>query len=423
MIKIFKTKIYQIYESLTIFAVLIVSAHLQFADQNKHISTWERRYGNVEKAEFAWDIVETDEGNFVICGITIGKNLLNINGWIVKINNQGDVIWTKELGGEGQDFLTCVIQNSDKELVFTGTKNQPPFGKQVWFLILDKNGNLLKEKAIGGKEEDNGHRIIQNKDGSYMILGDTKSFGTQRGGKDVLLLNLDSKGEVLWRRAYDLGGQDMGTDIIPFQNNKYLITAVSCTANCGGLFQQGFSTYILIDSEGNILKTKIFKEGKKNKFIHLVSTADGGAIIVGATSKKERFPSEDVWVVKLDKEVEMEWERTFGSYGRYDGGLGIFQSPDGGYYLCAYSQSLQTKQMDYDNWWLLKLDSKGNLLWSKWWGGPLNDDPYAIIPTSDGGLIMAGWRDANSNPFYKLSLGNADFYVIKTDANGELNGK
>jgi hypothetical protein len=97
------------------------------------------------------------------------------------------------------------------------------------------------------------------------------------------------------------------------------------------MFQQAFSTYIVIDAEGNILKTKTFKEGKKNKFIRLAPTLDGGAILVGATSKKERFPSEDVWVVKLNKEAEVEWERTFGSYGRYDGGFDIFQSPDSGY--------------------------------------------------------------------------------------------
>jgi hypothetical protein len=404
-------------------AILIISSYFLFSDQSKNISTWERRYGTAERAEFAWDIVETDEGSFVVCGIKSCKNLFDINGWVIKIDREGEIIWTKELGGKWQDFITCVILNKDKELVFTGTKSQSPFDKQVWFLILDKEGNLLKEKTFGGKSEDSGHRIIQNKDGSYMILGDTKSFGSQKGGKDVLLLKLNSNGEVLWRKTYDFGGQDMGTDIIPFQNNKYLITAVSCTANCGGMFQQGFSTYIVIDAEGNILKTKTFKEGKKNKFIRVAPTLDGGAILVGATSKKERFPSEDIWVVKLNKEAEIEWERTFGSYGRYDGGLDIFQSPDSGYYLCAYSQSLQTKQMDYDNWWLLKLDSKGNFLWSKWWGGPLNDDPYAIIPTSDDGLIIAGWKDANSNPFYKLSLGNADFYVIKTNSNGEINGK
>jgi hypothetical protein len=128
MIKIFNTKI-----TLIIFSNLTISPYFLLSDSSKQISTWERRYGTAERAEFAWDIVETDEGSFVVCGITIGKNLFDINGWVIKIDNKGEIIWTKELGGKWQDFLTCVILNKNKELVFTGTKSQSPVDKQVWF--------------------------------------------------------------------------------------------------------------------------------------------------------------------------------------------------------------------------------------------------------------------------------------------------
>ncbi len=395
--------------------ILLAVTHLGLAQ----IPTWERQYGKANRAELAWDIVECDGGEFVICGFTLGGLPWDLDGWIIKINAFGDTIWTKQVGsqglGAGTDFLTCVILNKDNELVFTGNRYQFPFNKQVWFLKYQTNGNLLTEKRIGGSAEDNGNKIIQNSDGSYMIIGDTRSYGSQVGGKDVWLLKLTPEGDTLWTKTYDFGFEDMGTGIISFQNTNYLITSVSCTANCGGLLQQGFATYFVIDSLGEVLKTVSFNQGLKNKFLDVAATHDGGAIITGATSQNEYFPSEDIWLVRLDAKADTMWTKTFGDYHRYDGGFGVFETDDGGYFLAAYSQSVQTPQLDYDNWWIFRLNAAGDSLWTRWWGGPLNDDPYSIIPTSDGGIIIAGWRDANSNPFDSLSIGDANFYIIKTD--------
>lgn len=383
------------------------------------IPSWERQYGKTDRAELAWDIVETPDNNFVICGITLGSMPWDMDGWIIEINAFGDTVWTRQVGsqglGAGQDFITCVILNNDNELVFTGNRYQFPYGRQVWFLKYQPNGDMPTERKIGGNAEDNGNEIILNSDGSYMIIGDTESFGTQQGGKDIWLLKLSPEGDTLWTKTYDFGYVDMGTDIIPFQATNYLITAVSCTANCGGLLHQGFAIYFVIDSFGNVLKTQIFNHGPKNKFTDIGPTHDVGAILIGATSRSEHFPSEDIWLVKLDAEADTMWTKTFGAYNRYDGGFSVFETDDRGYFLAAYSQTLQTPQMDYDNWWLLRLNAAVDTVWTRWWGGPLNDDPYAIIPTSDGGIAIAGWRDANSNPFYSLSIGDADFYVIKRD--------
>jgi hypothetical protein len=384
--------------------------------------TWEREYGAPNRAELAWDIVESPDHNFVICGITIGSLAWDLDGWIICINSRGDVLWTKQIGsqglGAGQDFLTCVILNDRNELVLTGNRYQFPQGKQVWWLKFNLDGELLTEKRYGGSGEDNGHKIIQNQDGSYLLIGDTESFGTQQGGKDIWVLKLNAEGDTLWTRTYDLGAVDMATGIIHFKNNQYLLTAVSITADGGGIFQQGFATYLVIDSAGTVLKTRTFAESPKNKFLDVSPTDNGGAIITGGTSSRDHFPSEDIWLVKLDGQADTVWTKTLGSYGRYDGGHSIFQSVDGGYYLAAYSQTYQSPQMDFDNWWLLKLNAAGDTLWTRWWGGPLNDDPYSIIPTSDSGIVMAGWRDANSNPFYSISIGDADFYIIKTDPQG-----
>ncbi|MBC7188251.1 MAG: T9SS type A sorting domain-containing protein [Calditrichaeota bacterium] len=387
------------------------------------ISLWERQYGRPDRAEFATGrVVETPSGDYVLCGFTMGATPWDIDGLIIKLSASGDTLWTRQVGSTGLggagDFLWGIALGPNDELLLTGTRYHAPFGRQLWFLKYDQDGNCLIDKRYGGNKEDNGNEILVNSDGSYMILGDTESSGTQNGGKDVWLLKLDAQGDTLWTRTYDFGFEDAGTGIIPFRSGGYLLTATSCVANCGKLLQESFCSYFLIDAAGNLLKRRVFDQGKRNIFSQEAATQDGGAILCGATCMSDTFPAPDVWLVKLDQEGEISWSKTIGYPHRYDGGLSIFQSRDGGYYLAAYSQGVQTPQMNYDNWWLLRLTSTGDTLWTKWWGWPLNDDPYSIIPTCDGGILIAGWKDANSDPFYSISLGNADLYVAKVDTLG-----
>ncbi len=182
----------------------------------------------------------------------------------------------------------------------------------------------------------------------------------------------------------------------------------------------GFASYFVIDSLGNVLKTVLFDEDSLTQFSGISPTSDGGLIIAGSRSVYDIYPARDIWILKLDSNADTVWTKTIGTYRKYDGGVSIFQSNNGGYYLAAYSQSYQTPQMNFDNLWLLRLNDVCDTVWTRWWGGPLNDDPASIIPTSDGGIIIAGWRDANS--WDSLTLGPADFWVIKADTSGNVSG-
>ncbi|MGB9591098.1 MAG: hypothetical protein ACPL1K_01120 [Candidatus Kryptoniota bacterium] len=111
---------------------------------------------------------------------------------------------------------------SGNDYVITGNKYVFPFGRQVWFLKYDENGSLLIEEKIGGNQDDSGEEIVNTPDGGYIIIGSTKSFGARDGESDVWFLKLNSFGDTLWTKTYNLGGEDMGKGIIPFQTNSLL---------------------------------------------------------------------------------------------------------------------------------------------------------------------------------------------------------
>ncbi|MGB9595870.1 MAG: hypothetical protein ACPL7B_06270 [Candidatus Poribacteria bacterium] len=376
------------------------------------LTIWEKQFDNNGNADAATDVVEGTDGNFVIVGATgpIRFRLgYSSDGMVIKIDPDGNLLWKRHFGDDRIDLFSSVIIKEDNYII-VGCKTCPPHARQAWLLELDPNGNIVKEKTFGGNYDDGAADIISTIDNGYLVIGQTKVAWNRQS--DVWLIKLNSDFEIVWTKTYDLGNEDTGLSIAPIGNKNFIIIANTYTKNYGSLFQQGFSTYMVVDQDGNILKKQTFDQGPKNKFNKIKPTSDGGAIIVGATSIREKFPSEDTWIIKLDNNADVVWTRVFNSYGRYDGGFNIIQTSDDGYIVTAYSQIEQTPQMNFDNFWLLRLKSTGETLWSHTWGGPDNDDLFSIIYTSDGAYLLVGVKGAVSWPLDKVP-GPSDFYVIK----------
>ena len=397
------------------------------------IDTYINYLSNDTNADAAACIAATPDGNYIISGMTGGQwAMYGADGWIVKINPQGDTLWTRRVGGNGLDMLGAIIVNNNKYIT-VGFKSVFLSGRQGWLLAYDQSGNKLVDKTYGGALDDGLGDIIPVAGGGYLSLGTTKSYGTD-STQDVWLVKLNATFDLQWSKHFDLGviigdssRNDNGNGIIPFENNKYLITANTCKL-CDGT--DGVAWYSVIDSAGNLVGAPhIFNKGPKNVFAGGIRpTADGGAIITGATSMIDSvyshipplppFRSEDMWIVKLNSNADTMWTKIYGQYGVYDGGWSIFQTTDGGYFMSAYSQigDVAGSNYDYDNVWLMRLNSVGDTIKVCRWGGPQNDDLVNIIPALDGGAIGVGCYNSNSMLPAPIP-GNCDMLIMKTDCN------
>jgi len=396
-------------------------------------TTFEREYDFDGNADMANDVVETADGGYVLVGTTGPQDNVrgNYEGLIFKINSVGDTVWSHTYGGYGTDAFVSILLCPDSGFVVTGAKFVPSSSFQGWLMRLNKDGLPIFEKLYGGTRYaiDALGQIARTGDGGYIVIGATESFGTN-GTKDAWVIRLDENFDTLWTKAYDMGAisdttsfDDNGYNIIPFQNGNFLLTINTCTENCYSNDPRVYASYLLIDSLGNVLKHFSIKGGPKNRFHYLSPDIDNGAIITGSTSKIDSaiflgWRSEDIWIVKLDENADTIWSKIIGQYAVYDGGYCIYPLASGGYIMSAYSQMGATPEMDYDNFWLMRLDSFGDTIWVRKWGGPYNDDMYKVIPTSDGGILSVGFRDANSNWLIGPIPGPADVWVIKTDSNG-----
>jgi predicted secreted protein len=137
----------------------------------------------------------------------------------------------------------------------------------------------------------------------------------------------------------------------------------------------------------------------------LVQTSDGGYVITGDTDSYGTG-GVDLWIVKTDTDGNMQWSKTFGGLV-YDSGYSVVQTNDGGYALAGYTASFGSS---YD-FWLVKTDTNGNLIWAKTYGGTSDDYAYSVVQTNDGGYALAGYTNS-------IGAGSSDAWLVKTDANG-----
>lgn len=138
----------------------------------------------------------------------------------------------------------------------------------------------------------------------------------------------------------------------------------------------------------------------------LVETSDGGYAIAGETNSFGAG-KDDSWLVKIDSNGNMEWNRTYNGKG-IEYAYSLVETSDGGYALAGETATLVYGSADF---WLIKTDDYGNVEWNQTYGGASNEGAYSLVETSDGGYALTGYT-------LSFGAGSYDFWLIKTDAQG-----
>jgi len=140
-------------------------------------------------------LIQTSDGGYAIAGYTNSFGIGGADVYVVKLDANGNFQWTKTIGGPADEIGFSLIQTSDGGYAIAGYTNSfGAGGWDVYVVKLNANGNLQWTKTIGGKKEDLGLSLIQTSDGGYAIAGKTNSFGG--GGLDVYVVKLDKNGDA-----------------------------------------------------------------------------------------------------------------------------------------------------------------------------------------------------------------------------------
>lgn len=231
--------------------------------------------------------------------------------------------------------------------------------------------------------------IVPMSDKESIFVGWSEFQNTAERHQDTWVVRLDTQGTPLWSKLYG-GSQDDSA-------NAVLATPDGCFLVGGFSASQAASAWLFkINADGALLWTKTYGAGFTFNIKALALTPDGGYLVLGSTNHVS-FPASDAWVAKLDAEGNVMWSRILGGEGG-DTLVAVTPTADG-YLLAGYTSSAGAGKADA---WLVKLDEAGEVGWSKAFGGIENDTASAIVPSGDGGIVVAGSTDTFDAMLFKL---------------------
>ena len=361
----------------------------------------------------------------------------------------GEVEWIKTFGGSGEDTAQSIIQTSDGGYAILGHSNSVDGdleGKALpvhdyWLLKLDAEGNLQWSKTYGGSKDDRGQSVIQTTDGGYALVGyamsDDGDGSNNEGFHDNWIVRLDASGNILWEHSFGFSGHDHSYDVVQTKDGGFFFAGFLDVTQSNGEGNFGKGSYLTrhgvgefwgtkLDADGNLEWRRYFG-GTNNDRAHSVVQADDGGYVLAGFSESDDFDvsntkgSYDFWVVKVDGKGTLLWEKSFGGTG-IEISYGIVKTQDGGYAITGNTFSTDTdvsKNNGESDVWLIKIDDNGNLLWESTFGGTGFDAAHGLDVTSNGGFVIAG-NSKSLDGDATANFGENDLWIIKADVNGNL---
>jgi len=262
-----------------------------------------------------------------------------------------------------------------------------------------------------------------------------------------LLLVCSSVGftqDILWEKSFGGKQADYLTDAIPTADYGFILGGSSLTPNRDNPLSKGNYDYCIwkVNEDGEIEWQKSYGGNDNDLLYSIKATNDGGFILAGISNsplggqkKDNRIGQNDVWIIKLDARGNEMWQKTLGGLSE-EQLASVIITKDNGYLIgassesdfCKYKSSESNKNTIYKNedskgsldYWLVKLNSKGELEWQKTIGGNYLDQLRSVVATFDGGYFVGGISNSNSNSFKsKDCKGQTDFWYMKLNSKGE----
>jgi hypothetical protein len=412
---------------------------------------WLKTIGGTQE-DTAQDITLTSDGGYAIVGFT-----KSINGditdhtseqndyWVTRLDTDGNIMWSKTYGGSEDDRGEAIKTTTDGGFVITGysrsgdedVSTNNGFYDQ-WIVKLDASGNIQWEKSLGFSGSDQAFDIIQTTDGGYFTTGfldvtasgglgsvgkpagNSGAFGNpEHGVGEFWCHKLDTNGNIIWSRYFGGTNNDRSYSALETNDNNFILAGSSESddfdvANSNGSYD---FWVVKLSNTGDLLWEQSYGGSGIEIGYDIAKTTDGNYIVVGDTRSSDgditNFKgSSDFWAVKIsDTNGSLLWERTYGGTD-FESARAVTPILSGGFAIVGSSKSNNadvTTNYGQNDFWVIKINDNGNLLWEKNFGGSNLDFANGIIETSDEKLVVVGNTqstdlDINTNKGVKDAL-------------------
>lgn len=328
---------------------------LRYSNVVQVTTPWAATYGTAGN-EDALSVRAVPGGGLVVAGQIDPFGTYEWDAWVLRLAADGGVTWQKSIGSAAGEWADHVIPARDGGFLLVGECNWAPGNGDAWVVKLSSAGAVEWQRAFGGPDYEEFLGAVQTRDGGYLLSGYTFSFGA--GGSDLWLVKVSGAGALEWQRTY------------------------------GGPLWEGAGYGLSV-----------------------IQTRDGGYAVATAAAGTDPFlpQGSDIWVLKLERNGDVDWEATYGGAGE-DLASCIVETPGGGFLVLADTTSFGAGGHDF---WILRLDDEGDVRWQKTYGGPWEEFAYWIHRTRNNEILVAGTSDS-------FGAGDVDFWLLRLRANGAI---
>ena len=361
-------------------------------------------------------------------------------------NKNYELNYIKSFGGSNDDEANDIINTSDGGFMVIGSstssdgliQNKMGLESDIILMKFDSDKSIEWVKNYGGSKDDRGQSVVEVSGIGYALLGYSMSndgdASSNEGFHDNWVILIDSKGDIIWEKSYGFSGHDHAYNIIKtkdgnlFFNGFLDVTAsrgLGSTKKVGKSIKHGVGEFWChkIDLGGNILWRKYFGGTNNDRSYDSVETSDGDFLIVGSSESNDIDISSpkgsyDIWVIKLSSNGDLLWERSYGG-SKYETANSIIQSADKKIHILGSTLSNDKNisfQMGSSDFWLLTIDSDGNLLSEQTFGGSNFDKGKKIEIDSKDNLWLTGYSRSIDFDF-SSNKGKNDAVLIQLSKN------
>ena len=362
-------------------------------------------------------------------------------------SSNGTLELVQTFGGSKNDVAKSVVstvdggfavlgytQSLDGDITDKATENY-----DFWMLKFDSEAQLEWNKTYGGSGDERGRSLIETSDGGYALLGYSDSsdgdVSSNNGNRDFWLVKINASGVLSWQKSFGYEGEDEGVSIIETSDNHLMLSGVLDVTASGGEGNQGrFSTRhaggdywaIKITPTGDIVWSRFYGGTFTDSPTGIKETLNDGLISVGGSDSNDvdisnNKGSYDFWIVKSDLNGDIVWEKSFGG-SEIDEARDIISDGNGNHIIVGDTRS-NDQDVAFNNGaadlWVIKVSNSGELLWNTSIGGSNFDVARSISTTFNNEFIIAG-SSRSSNGDVSKNQGQNDAWVLRLDNSGQL---
>ncbi|WP_160140205.1 T9SS type A sorting domain-containing protein [Chryseobacterium sp. c4a] len=372
--------------------------------------------------DFLSQVTTTIDQQYLITGSSIQSESGKLeagskpnNGYdfhLVKLNQQGEEAWEKHFSGNNHDYLSATVSTQDGGFLLAGTsysgkgldkKDDSKGGSDIWLIRINEFGDEIWQKTLGSASDEEAKAVIQSTDLGFFVAGNVQNSSKGYGSKDVWIIRLDKDGKELSQLVLGGKGLDEVEKIIPTKDGGALLGIYSRSS---GMRDSG--------SVSNVQNSN--PEPRTTNLVSRIS------------KQSENFGEGDYWIVKLDKNGKVEWEKNYG--GKADDHIRTLALTSNGYIIGGESRSERSGNKtvgieEGTDLWLIALNERGDEQWQKSYNFKNRDilmgmsviqsqDPRAKNQDVTKGILLGGYTQAEG----RIQENEETFWMLYLDGNG-----